>query len=124
MRCVSDAPSCSSTSRASRPRACCEQRVDLDAGEGADGVEEQLGLAPVVGVDRTGGEAGGAGDVLDPGALVALRHEHLDRGGDQALPGRLGGRGDGGHPAIITVIIERAGRRIGEDHGDDDPRAA
>ena len=94
--------------RVAAPRLL-QQRVDLDAGEGADGVEEQLGLAPVVRVDRTGGEARGAGDVLDPGPVVALLREHLDRRGDQALPGRRGGRGDGGHPAMITVII-RAGR--------------
>ena len=38
-----------------------EQRVDLDAGAGPDRIEQQVGLAPVVGVDRTGRQPRGAG---------------------------------------------------------------
>ena len=60
-------------------------------------------MAPVV-------EPGGAGDVLDPGLLVALLDEHLDRGGDEPLAGGGLGYGlglDRGHDHKITVIIQR-----------------
>ena len=89
----------------SRPLRLGEQRVDLDAGAGADRVEQQLVLAAEVGVDRAGGEARGPGDVLHPGALVALLDEDLDRGGEQPVAGRRSGRGAAAIAAMITVII-------------------
>ncbi len=46
-------------------------------------------LPGVVGVDRTGRQAGGFGDVGDPGAFVALGREHLGGGRDEL---RLGVR--------------------------------
>ena len=114
---------------ASRPRACCEQRVDLDAGAGADRVEQQLGLAAVVGVDRTGREAGGAGDVLDPGAVVALRDEHLDRGGDEPVPGRerrwarpSAMPHDNGHYRALATTSREIRERCDRDTAAGDPR--
>ena len=65
-----------------------EEGVHLDVRPGADRGEQQVVLAPEVGVDRARGEAGGAGDVLQPGALVALLDEDLDRGGEEPVPRR------------------------------------
>ena len=75
-------------------------------------------LAPEVGVDRPGREAGGPGDVLHPGALVALLDEHLDRGRERAGPGSSVAVGERRpSPSMITVIIRAATtrRRLGED---------
>ncbi len=66
-----------------------QQRVDLRRGAGVDRVRQEVGLAPVVGVDGARREPGRPRDVLDPGLLVALVDEDLDRGGNQPLPGRL-----------------------------------
>jgi len=70
------------------PERLREQRVDLDAGPGADCGEQQLVLAPEVGVHGPRGQSRGPGDVLQPGTFVALLDEHLDRRGEQAIPGR------------------------------------
>ena len=108
-------PSCGEQVARRRALGGLEQRLDLGRAAAGDGGQQQLALVPEVRVDRAGREPGGAGDVLHPGLLVALLHEHLDRRGDEALPGGGLGR-DGGHASKITVITQAdkapPGRRI------------
>jgi len=75
-----------------------EQVVELVGGAGLDGRLQQLGLALEATVDGPGGEARPAGDLLDPGAVVALLGEDPGRGLDQPLTGEVDSRLRQGHP--------------------------